>query len=445
MESPFPSRAAPAPAAQERHADGLRRRGSFLRSIEAARLKLVRATGLRLPRRSHRGEPAAAPGVEPTELGASTTHPERARVTCIDYGPDEYRFEEVTDQEAFLARHRPDWCQVRWINVDGLSDPEVIRALALKYELHPLAIEDAVLHLSQRPKVEAYGRDRACLTDAAARQAESAAAACAPATPLTQGLPENPANARLFVVCRMLALSDGHLHSEQISIFVGHTTVITFQETRGDVWDPIRARIRKAGSRLRENDASFLVYSLVDAIVDHCFPILEHYGDRLEELEDLILTAPSRETIQDLHQLKRELLLVRRAVWPMREVVHALQRDRHECVSDTTRTYLRDAYDHVVEIIDLLETYREVATGLTETYMTSMGHRLNEVMKVLTVIGTIFIPLTFLAGVYGMNFAHMPEVHGRYAYPWVYPIGFWGACAAIAAGLLWAFRRRGWL
>jgi magnesium transporter len=416
--------------------------------MDAAALKLGRAAGLRLPRRFHKGRPAASPGVEPAELAAPAAGAVPCTVTCIDYGPDQVRTEQVADVDAFVAVHRPAWCRVRWINVDGLSDPKVIRALAVKYELHPLAIEDAVVHLSQRPKVEAYGNGRAALTSSALR-AGDAGLASAPAPPpppaCVEGVPDNPTRARLFVVCRMIELLEERLHSEQISMFLGHNTVLTFQETPGDVWDPIRDRIRSAGSRLRQNDASFLVYSLLDAIVDHCFPILEQYGDRLEDLENLVLARPTQGTLHDIHQLKRELLLLRRAVWPMREVVHTLQREPHECLGDTTRTYLRDVYDHVVQVIDIVETYREIATGLTETYMTSLSHRLNEVMKVLTIMGTIFIPLTFLAGVYGMNFPHMPELHGAHAYPWVYPIGFWALCAGIAGGLLWTFRRKGWL
>jgi magnesium transporter len=443
--SPHPDSTAAAAPDQGQPAARKRRRASFFRSVDAAALRLSRAAGLRLPRRFHKGAPAAAPGVEPGEL-ACPPGEQRTTLTCIDYGPDQVRSQEVTDPEAFLALHRPEWCRVRWINVDGLSDAPIIRAIALKYELHPLAIEDVCVHLSQRPKVEAYGDGRGCLTSSVLRAGDLAAApAPAPTSPVAAGLPENPVRARLFVVCRMIELLQGHLHSEQISIFLGHKTVLTFQETRGDVWDPIRARIGTVGSRLRQNDASFLVYSLIDAIVDHCFPILEQYGDRLEDLEDLILQRPSRATIQEIHQLKRELLLLRRAVWPMREVVHTLQREPHECMSDNTRTYLRDVYDHVVQVIDIIETYREIATGLTETYMSSLSHRLNEVMKVLTIIGTIFIPLTFLAGVYGMNFQRMPEIHGGYAYPWMYPLGFWGVCALIAGGLLAFFRRKGWL
>ena len=173
--------------------------------------------------------------------------------------------------------------------------------------------------------------------------------------------------------------------------------------------------------------------------MDHCFPVLEHYGDRLEELEDLVLDQPTRGTINEIHKIKRELLLLRRAVWPMREVVNTMQREPHECMSEITRTYMRDVYDHLIQIMDIIETYREVGTSLTETYMTSMSNRLSEVMKVLTIIGTIFIPLTFLAGVYGMNMP-IPENQSPMAYP-----VFWILCLMLAGGMVYWFRKRGWL
>ena len=364
--------------------------------------------GLRLPRRFKKAVPGSAAGIEPHELSAVPGKPISARITCVDYSPDQALFEDVQDLPAFIARHRPEWAVVRWINVDGIEDLGVVRAFAEKYHLHPLAIED-VLHVPQRPKLQAYEDDGSY-------------------------------QARLFVIVRELELRDRQLHTEQVSIFVGHKTVLTFQETPGDVWDPVRQRIRTPGSQLRRNDASFLAYSLIDAVVDEAFPILEQFGDRLEELEDRVLQHPSQETIQEIHRVKRELLLVRRALWPMREVLSKMQREPHECFSDVTRTYIRDVYDHAVQAIDIVETYREVASGLTETYMTAMSNRMNEIMKVLTIMGTIFIPLTFLAGVYGMNFHHFPELDWPYAYP-----VFWAICLATAGGMLYWFRRRGWL
>jgi magnesium transporter len=364
--------------------------------------------GLRLPRRFRKAKPGAAAGIELHELPVPSGAGGAARITCIDYSADRYEMQEISDLPGFIAHHRPAWSTVRWINVDGLGDLGVVRALAEKYHLHPLAIED-VLHVPQRPKVQAY--------DEVAEY-----------------------QARLFIIVRMMELREGQLLTEQVSLFVGHHTVLTFQETPGDVWDPIRQRVRTAGSRLRTTDASFLAYSLIDAVVDQAFPILEHFGDRLELLEDMVLQGPTQEAIQEIHRLKRELLILRRAMWPTREVVQRLQREPHECFSAVTQTYLRDAYDHTVQIIDILETYREMATGLTETYMTAISIRMNEIMKVLTVIGTIFIPLTFLAGVYGMNFQFFPEIHWK----WGYAL-FWAICLGVAGAMLAWFRRRGWL
>jgi len=215
---------------------------------------------------------------------------------------------------------------------------------------------------------------------------------------------------------------------------------LTFQAHPSAEWDGIRQRIKAKGSRLRTNDASFLAYSLLDAIVDNCFPILEACSDRAEELESLILGRPQPGLINQIHQFKRNLLLMRWVVWPMREVVSSLQRDSHECVSETTRVYLRDLYDHVVQIMDLIETYRELASDLIETYMSSVSNRMNEIMKVLTLIGTVFLPLTFLAGVYGMNFHYFPELNVVWAYP-----AFWVVCVIVATIMVIVFRRRHWL
>ncbi len=380
--------------------------------------------GLVLPTRFRKAKPGSIPGIDAAALDQLPRPETPVFVTCIDYGPDNVEQHEIGDLADFLQHHRPPWSAVRWINVDGLTDPAMIKALANKYQLHPLAIED-VLHTGQRPKVESYGHG---------------SATPGPAAVIDQDHP-----ARMFIIARMLQLRHDHLYNEQIAFFLGHKTVLTFQEDRGDVWDPIRVRIATPGSRIRTNDASFLVYALLDAIVDHCFPILEHYGDRLEDLEESVLEKPSQDTIHAIHSLKRELMLLRRAVWPMREMIHGLQRDPHECMSDNTRTFLRDVYDHCVQIIDIVETYREMATALTETHMSSMSNRLNEAMRVLTVIGTIFIPLTFLAGVYGMNFQGMPETQSSWAVPWAYPIGFWSACLAVAGGLALFFKRRGWI
>ncbi len=205
------------------------------------------------------------------------------------------------------------------------------------------------------------------------------------------------------------------------------------------MWNPIRQRISMEGSRLRQNDVSFLFYALLDAVVDQCFPILEFYSDQLEDLEDRILRKPTRATIHRIHAVKRELLLLRRAAWPMREMINNLQREPHPCLSDVTRTYLRDVYDHGVQILELVETYRELASGLLETYMSALSIRMNEIMKVLTIMGTIFIPLTFLAGVYGMN-VPIPGSKSEWTF-----LLFWCVCIVTAGGMLMLFKRRGWL
>ena len=351
--------------------------------------------------------PGAASGIEHEELTQSRGDSAAVTITCTDFSPECVQVEQVADVDDFLARHRPEWAVVRWVNIDGLSDMNVLRAFSVKYNLHPLVVED-VVRVGQRPKAEDY-----------------------PNTGEHQ--------ARLLIIARMLEMIDGHVRSEQISFVLGHKTLLTFQERRGDVWDSIRQRIRTKGSRLRQNDVSFLIYSLLDALIDQCFPILEFYSEQLEDLEDQALTMPTGDTIRRIYAVKRELLVVRRCIWPMREVINSLQREKHECMSEVTRTYLRDLYDNCVQIIDLVETYREFATGLTEIYMSSLSIRMNEIMKVLTVMGSIFIPLTFLAGVYGMNMP-IPENESR----WTYPI-FWIICIVTVVGMLRFFKRRRWL
>ena len=366
--------------------------------------------GLELPIRFQRGEPGARPGIDLAELEGMPIPEVRVPITCIDYSDDRVETRHITDKdfEEFIKSRREPWVKVRWINVDGLNDPAG----------DPRAGDQVRLPSARdrrpdvdRPEAEARRLHRGRRT---------------PAVPLPHRA-DDPAR-------RQEARERADQHVRRAS-----RSSSPSRRRPGDIWDPIRARIEKPGSRLREHDASYLAYTLLDAIVDHCFPVLEHYGDHLEELEDLVLDRPDRHTISDIHEVKRQLLLLRRAVWPMREVVNAMQREPHECMSDTTRTYLRDVYDHIIQIMDIIETYREVGTSLTETYMTSMSNRLSEVMKVLTIIGTIFIPLTFLAGVYGMN---MPIPENHYAIS--YPI-FWGVCIVLAGGMLKWFRKRGWL
>jgi magnesium transporter len=248
-----------------------------------------------LTMRMRRVRPGSRPGVDVDQLKEMAAGSKRVPITCIDYSEDRFEVRNITDVDAFIESRREPWVKVRWINVDGI-DPGFLRALAIKYGLHPLAIED-VLDVTQRPKLESYTGQG--------------------------GLPPH-----LFLIVRMLQLDGTELESEQISMFIGHQLLITIQEAPGDIWDSIRQRIEQPASRLRQQDASYLAYALIDAIVDYCFPVLEHYGERLEELEDTVLDRPSRETIHEVHSVKRELLLLRRAVWPMREVVNGLSASR---------------------------------------------------------------------------------------------------------------------
>jgi magnesium transporter len=359
-----------------------------------------------LPRVTHVPTPGSAAGIEYHEL-IQTTGVAAARVVCTDYCAEQMQVQEVTDIAAFLAVHRPAWSHVRWIHVEGLQDRGTIRALAEKYQLHPLAIEDA-LDGHHRPKAEDY-----------------------------PGIGDLPG--RLFVVARRPRLVDGELRGEQTNFFLGRSTLVSFQETRCTAMDEVRRRIESPGSRLRGNDGSFLLYALMDTIVDRFFPILDELSGRLEQAEEAVLSRPQVQSLHAIHLIKRDLLMVRRIAWPMRELVAQLQRERHECLSEVTQTYFRDVYDHCVQIIDLIETYREIASAVAETYVSLISNRTNEIMKVLTVIGTIFIPLTFLAGVYGMNM-YIPENQWHYFYAL-----FWAMSLGITGLMLARFRRWGWL
>jgi magnesium transporter len=357
-----------------------------------------------VPRAKHAAAGSAA-GIEYNEL-VQTPGQAAARIVCTDYCAAQIQVQEITDIAAFLAVHRPAWSHVRWIHVEGLQDRGTIRALAEKYQLHPLAIEDA-LDGHHRPKAEDY--------------------------PGTGELP-----GRLFVVARRVQLVEGELRGEQTSFFLGRNTLLSFQETRCNAIDEVRHRCESPRSRLRQNDVSFLLYSLLDTLVDRFFPILDETSGHLEQAEEDVLTRPDMQSLQAIHLIKRDLVMIRRIAWPMRELIAQLQRDRHECLSEITQTYFRDVYDHCVQIIDLIETYREIASAVAETYVSVISNRTNDIMKVLTIIGTIFIPLTFLAGVYGMNM-YVPENQ----WPWSYAV-FWAVCLGIAGFMLWRFRRGGW-
>jgi magnesium transporter len=290
---------------------------------------------------------------------------------------------------------------VIWVNVNGVGDAEIVRELGNLFGLHPLALED-VVNVHQRPKVDDYGD-------------------------------------HLFIVVHMLHFETA-VTSEQVSMFLTSNAVITFQEQPGDCLDPIRNRLRKGTGLLQRQGADYLMYALLDAIIDNYFPFLERVGETVEALEDQVVEQPSRRTLGRVHNVKRDLLDVRRSVWPLREAVNGLLREENPLVRKATRPYLRDCHDHTVHVLDIVETYRELVGGLMDVYLSSVSNKMNEVMKVLTVIATIFIPLTFIAGVYGMNFHRMPEL----GWPWAYP-AVWAIMIVIALVMLAAFRRKGWI
>ncbi len=357
-----------------------------------------------LPRRR---PSAPEPGLPhpPPPPGAPAPTPPVIRV--FSYGPDELDESVVLRPEDLSSFKglRP----VTWVDVDGVFDADTVRRIADVFELHGLAQED-VLNPVQRPKVEHYGD-------------------------------------QLFVVSRMLSHGEGVLASEQLSLFLGPGFVLSFQQERpGDCLEGVRARLRKGEGRLRRSGPDFLAWALLDAVVDGYFPILETFGERLDGIEDDIIERPTTACIPRIHQVKRDLLALRRAAFPLRDALASLLREDTSLISAETRVFLRDCLDHSVQVLDMIETYREIVAGLMEAYQSSVGNRMNAVMKVLTIIATVFMPLAFLAGVYGMNFHdedspfNMPELSWRYGY-----LFFWAICLASVAGMLWLFRRQGWL
>ncbi|MGD2067079.1 MAG: magnesium/cobalt transporter CorA [Gemmatimonadota bacterium] len=344
-------------------------------------------------------KPGSAPG---TLIHTGVRKVEEIRIRLFDY-------DEEDVHESFLDDIRDVWDlrdtpTTTWVNVDGLHEVGVIEAVGQHYGIHPLILED-ILSVGQRPKMEEH-------------------------------------EGYLFLVLPMLAWSAeaAAVEEEQLSLILGRGWVFTFQERPGDVFEPVRERIRTANSRLRTRGADYLAYALIDAVVDRYFGILEKIGEVTEELELEVLEDPSQPTMERLHRLKREILVVRRAVWPLRDVSNSLMRAESELVDPQTRVFLRDVHDHTLQVIDTVESLRDVVGGTIDLYLSQVGHRQNEIMKVLTVMASIFIPLTFLAGIYGMNFEHMPEL----VLPWAYPT-LLGVMVLVALLMLLYFRRKGWL
>jgi magnesium transporter len=332
------------------------------------------------------------------------TGPEReapVKLSLLEY--DSESFEEgILEHPDFQEISRRT--RTTWVNVDGLNEVALIQEMGEAFGLHPLTLEDLV-HIGQRPKLEEY-------------------------------------DGYLFVVLRMLTLdAEGtRVYTEQVGVILGDGWVLSFQQHAGDVWNPVRERLRKASGRIRKRGADYLAYALIDAVVDHYFQILETMAETVEELEVAVLEDPKPDVMHRIHSLRQEMLVVRRAVWPLRELTNSLARTETGLIHDDTQVFLRDVYDHTVQVIDTTETLREVVSGLMDLYMSSVSNRMNEIMKVLTIMASIFIPLTFLAGIYGMNFQVMPEL----GLPWAYP-ALLAVMLAIGVALFLFFKKRGWL
>ncbi|HVJ66867.1 MAG TPA: magnesium/cobalt transporter CorA [Caulifigura sp.] len=348
--------------------------------------------------------PHTTPGAAPGSLRISRdAYPPKIEF----YGCDDGQCTAVVDAKVddladLVARH-----QRCWINVDGLGEEATLRRLAELFHIHPLALED-VVNVHQRAKVEEY--------------------------------PEH-----LFIVLRMVWLGEEDLYTEQLSMVIRDNVILTFQERPGDCLDPVRNRLKDSRSSLRKLPLDHLAHAILDAIVDGYYPIIERFGEWIENAEDRIPHARSRAVITDIHGLRQELLFLRRCVWPLRETMNVLLRDQFRFFTHETRLHLRDTYDHTVQLMDVVDTYRELCADLRDFYYAVMSQRTNEVMKVLTIVATLFMPLSFIVGLYGMNFdtsypLNMPELHWRYGY--IYSLVL---MALTAGGLIWFFARRGWL
>jgi magnesium transporter len=333
---------------------------------------------------------------------------EKVRLTLYNY--DAGSLEEKTletPEEAFPFRETKS---VSWLNIDGVHNVDVIRSVGEGFEIHPLVLED-VLNTAQRPKMENY-------------------------------------QDYLYLVVKMIhgRGDSGAFDFEQVSIILGPKFVLSFQEREGDVFEVVRQRLETADSRLRQHGPDYLVYRLLDTIVDNYFTVLEKLGDRIEILEERLMHEATKKMLTEIHQLKREMILLRKSIWPLRELVSNFQREENPLITDMTNTYLRDVYDHIIQIIDTVESFREMVSSLLDIYLSSVSNRMNEIMKTLTIIASIFIPLTFIAGIYGMNFDsqagpwNMPELHWALGYPVAI-----GVMLVIALCMVYYFRKKDWL
>jgi len=325
---------------------------------------------------------------------------EKIRITLFSYNAEAFEDKEFSSIEKLLRLKNNG--NVWWINIDGLHDISAIQTIGTHFHIHDLILED-ILDTNQRPKVEETDK-------------------------------------YLSAVVKMLHPNENSIQAEQVSLIIGSDYVISFQEYQGDVFEPIRDRIRQSKGRIRSMGADYLGYSLIDALVDNYYVILEKLGDRIEELEEIVINKPSPPTLKLIYDLKREILNIRKSVWPLREIINNLQRARTSLISEAISPYLKDLYDHIAQVIDTTETFREMVSGLLDIYLSSVSNKMNEVMKVLTIIATIFIPITFIVGLYGMNFEFMPEIGWHWGYFAVLLL-----IVIIVTGLLLFFKKKKWL
>ena len=346
---------------------------------------------------------AKKPGLSPgTLVHIGERKAEKVKIKVIDYDEGYYEEKELDSIEAcFSYRSKPT---MTWINIDGIHQVDMIEKLGKAYSLHPLVLED-ILNTEHRPKMDEF-------------------------------------EDYLFITLKMLTYdtTEKQLKSEQMSLVLGRNFVISFQELEGDVFDPVRERLRGGKGQLRKMGCDYLAYALMDAIVDNYFILLEQIGEDIEDLEEELLSNPKPETAQEIHALKRELIFLRKSVWPLREVISALERGETPLIHEKTTIFLRDVYDHTIQVIDTVETFRDMVSGMVDIYLSSVSNRMNEVMKVLTMIATIFIPLSFIAGVYGMNFKFMPELEWHWSYFVVL-----GVMVVLGVIMLFWFRQKRWL
>ena len=328
-------------------------------------------------------------------------HAEKSKILFCEYDESHFQEREIHSLEGVLPP--PDGKAVAWIHIDGLQEIHLLEQMGSVFGLHPLILED-ILNTEQRPKSEDHGE-------------------------------------YLYIVLRLFHEdAGGGLIPEQVSIVLGPNWLVSLQEKKGSLFDPVRERLRNEKGRLRKAGADYLAHALLDAIVDSYFVILDKFGEKIETLEETLVDRPSPVTLRAIQALKREIIFLRKSVWPLREMLGGLGRSDSPLIRELSVLYFRDVYDHAVQVIDTIETYRDMLSGMLDIYLSSISNRMNEVMKVLTVIATIFMPLTFLAGVYGMNFKYMPELEWRWGY-----FALWGLMTVIAVFMLIIFRRKKWL